>query len=122
MRTYHSTVKARLHLGSRKERCMGSIWRSKPCRRRKLVCIPAGPALSVSHALTHLTGVIAQGVIDLSDEKHGQASLLKMIGNNMIMSTMETAAEVNVFTKKVGLGPANAQNMVEAFPKAAPAL
>lgn len=88
---------------------MGSIWRSKPCRRRKLVCIPAGPALSVSHALPYLTGAIAQGVIDLSDEKHGQASLLKMIGNIMIMSTMEMAAGVNVFAEKVGLGPTNAQ-------------
>ena len=85
----------------------------------KLVCVPAGPASSVAHVLPYLTGVIAQDVINLSDEEPGQASLLKMIGNVMIMSTMEMVAEVNVFAEKTGLGAANAQRLVEAFPKAA---
>lgn len=88
----------------------------------KLVCVPAGPALSVSRVLPYLTGVIAQGIIDLSDEEPGQASLLKMIGNVMVMSTMEMVAEVNVFAEKAGLGPKNGQKLVEAFPKAASAL
>ena len=88
----------------------------------KLVCVPAGLASSVSRILPYLTGVIAQGVIDLSGEEPGQASLLKMIGNVMILSTMEMVAEVNVFAEKVGLGTANAQKLVEAFPKATSAL
>lgn len=88
----------------------------------KLVCVPAGTKLSVSRVLPYLTGVIAQGVIDLSDEEPGQASLLKMIGNVMVMSTMEMVAEVNVFAEKAGLGATNAQKLVEAFPKAASVL
>lgn len=88
----------------------------------KLVCVPAGPTPSVLRVLPYLTGVIAQGVIDLSDEEPGQALLLKMIGNVMIMSTMEIVAEVNVFAERAGLGPINAQKLVEAFPKAASAI
>ena len=88
----------------------------------RLVCVPAGLASSVARILPYLTGVIAQGVIDLSGEEPGQASLLKMIGNVMILSTMEMVAEVNVFAEKVGLGTANAQKLVESFPKAASTL
>ena len=66
--------------------------------------------------------MIAQDVINLSDEEPGQASLLKMIGNVMIMSTMEMVAEVHVFAEKTGLGATNAQKLVEAFPKAASVL
>ena len=66
--------------------------------------------------------MIAQEVINLSDEEPGQASLLKMIGNVMIMSTMEMVAEVNVFAEKTGLGATHAQKLVEAFPKAASVL
>ena len=66
--------------------------------------------------------MIAQEVIDLSDEEPGQASLLKIIGNVMVLSTMEMVAEVNVFAQKAGLGAANAQRLIEAFPKAASVL
>ena len=69
--------------------------------------------------LPFLENVIAQAVIDLSDEEPRQASLLKIIGSVMVMSTMEMVAEVNVFAEKTGLGRQNAQKLVDAFPKAA---
>lgn len=85
----------------------------------KLICAPAGSAESILRISPYLTGVIAQAVIDLGGEEPGQASLLKIIGNVMIMSTMEMVAEVNVFAEKTGLGSKNALKLIEAFPKAA---
>lgn len=58
-------------------------------------------------------------MIDLSGEEHGKASLLKIIGNVMIMTTMETVAEMNVFAEKTGLGTGNIQKLIEGFPKVA---
>lgn len=48
-----------------------------------------------------------------------KASLPKIIGNVMILSTMEMVAEVNVLAEKAGLGATNAQRLIEVFPKAA---
>lgn len=47
---------------------------------------------------------IGRAVVDLSGEEPGQASLLKMIGNVILITTMETIAEVYVFAEKTGLG------------------
>ena len=83
------------------------------------MCVPAGPPASVARILPFLENVIAEAVIDLSGEEPGKASLLKMIGNVMIMSTMEMVAEVNVFAEKSGLGREIAQKLIGTFPKAA---
>jgi 3-hydroxyisobutyrate dehydrogenase-like beta-hydroxyacid dehydrogenase len=64
-------------------------------------------------ALTHRrTG---HSIIDLSGEEPGTASLLKLMGNVLIMSTMETVAEVNVFAEKCGLGTNNMQKLMSAM-------
>lgn len=47
---------------------------------------------------------IGRAVVDLSGEEPGQASLVKMIGNVILITTMETIAEVYVFAEKSGLG------------------
>ena len=85
----------------------------------KLVCVPAGPAASVSRIKPYLVGVVAQAVVDLSGEEAGKASLLKIVGNVLIMTTMETCAEINVFAEKTGLGVENAQKLIDNFPHAA---
>lgn len=56
-----------------------------------------------------------QPIIDLGGEEHGMASLLKLMGNVLIMSTMETVAEVNVFAEKCGLGTDNMQKLMSAM-------
>jgi 3-hydroxyisobutyrate dehydrogenase-like beta-hydroxyacid dehydrogenase len=57
-------------------------------------------------------------MVDLSGEKHGQASLLKLMGNVLIMTTMETVAEVNVFAEKTGLGTQNMEKLMnQLFPQ-----
>lgn len=56
-------------------------------------------------------------MVDLSGEEPGKASLLKLMGNVLIMTTMETVAEVNVFAEKCGLETQNMQKlMCQVFP------
>ena len=62
---------------------------------------------------------IAQAVVDLSGEEAGKASLLKIIGNVLIMTTMEACAEIIVFAEKTGLGVRNVQKLIDNFPHAA---
>ena len=58
-------------------------------------------------------------MIDLSGEEPSKASLLKLIGNVLVMNTMETVAEVTVLAEKTGLGEKFAHELIDAFPKAA---
>ncbi|KAL2043847.1 hypothetical protein N7G274_003367 [Stereocaulon virgatum] len=85
----------------------------------KLICVPAGPTAAVARIKPYLIDVVAQAVVDLSGEEAGKASLLKIIGNVLIMTTMETCAEINVFAEKTGLGVENAQKLIDNFPHAA---
>ena len=62
---------------------------------------------------------VADAVVDLSGEEAGKASLLKIIGNVLIMTTMEACAEINVFAEKTGLGVKNAQKLIDNFSHAA---
>lgn len=56
--------------------------------------------------------------MDLSGEEPGTASLLKLMGNVLIMTTMEQVAEVNVFAEKTGLGTGNMEKLLTAmFPR-----
>lgn len=43
---------------------------------------------------------IEQSIIDLNGEVASKASLLKFMGNVLILSTMETVAEANVLSEK----------------------
>ena len=56
--------------------------------------------------------------MDLSGEEPAKASLLKLAGNVLIMTTMEACAEVNVFAEKTGLGVENAMKLIDSFPHA----
>jgi 3-hydroxyisobutyrate dehydrogenase-like beta-hydroxyacid dehydrogenase len=58
-------------------------------------------------------GRIGRALIDLSGEEPCKASLFKMIGNVFIMTTMETVAELNVFSEKSGLGIQYMRNFIE---------
>ena len=61
-------------------------------------------------------------MIDLSGETPSKAALLKMIGNIMIVSTMETVAEVNVLAEKAGVGSGYIQELIGGYYKVAPPL
>jgi 3-hydroxyisobutyrate dehydrogenase-like beta-hydroxyacid dehydrogenase len=86
--------------------------------RGLLTCVPAGEAASVERIKPYLVGVVGMAVVDLSGEEPGNASLLKMIGNVLILSTMETVAELHVFAEKTGLGtPSMAKLLSTLFPR-----
>lgn len=83
-----------------------------------LYCVPAGDKVSVDRIRPYLVGVVGQAVVDLSGEPPRKASLLKMIGNILIMTTIETLSETHVFAEKSGLGIEHMQNLIlTLFPR-----
>ena len=81
----------------------------------RLTCAIAGPRKSIARIEPYLQGVIATETISLADQAPAQASLLKFMGNVLIMSTMEMVAEASVFAELTGLGTANAMRLFEKF-------
>ncbi|KAJ4301086.1 hypothetical protein N0V90_003176 [Kalmusia sp. IMI 367209] len=69
----------------------------------KLVTVPAGPKESVTKILPYVEGVVARGVVNLSEQQVGTASHLKLIGNVMILMMIEAVAEIHVLAEKTGL-------------------
>ncbi|TVY30374.1 putative oxidoreductase [Lachnellula hyalina] len=72
--------------------------------KRLLTCIASGAPGSVDRIRPYVVGVVGRAIIDLSGEEPGKGSLLKLMGNVLIMNTMETVAELNVFAEKCGVG------------------
>ncbi|KAF2266512.1 6-phosphogluconate dehydrogenase-like protein [Lojkania enalia] len=85
-----------------------------------LTMIPAGDPGSVSRIMPYLSGVVGRGVVDLSGEEPGKASLLKFIGNVAIFTSMEAVAEMNVFAEKTNLGAHNIQKLLEGLMPVSP--
>ncbi|PWY67952.1 6-phosphogluconate dehydrogenase-like protein [Aspergillus heteromorphus CBS 117.55] len=84
---------------------------------RSLICIASGPAGSVDRVRPYLNGVMCRKVVDLSGEDPGRGLLLKLMGNFLIMATMETVAEAHVFAEKSGIGIDNMNRLMSAvFP------
>ncbi|BDD61426.1 hypothetical protein MPDQ_001177 [Monascus purpureus] len=81
----------------------------------QLVVVPAGPVESVKKITPYLTGVTARGIIDMSGQDVGRASLLKVLGNTFILNMVETLGEALVVAEKSGLGTDVYQQWVNAF-------
>ena len=76
------------------------------------------PTISSGLRLIYDMKSVGQAVVDLSGEEPAKASLLKVIGNVLIMTTMETVAEAHVFAEKTGLGTGHMQNLIATlFPR-----
>ena len=58
---------------------------------------------------------ICRAVVDLSGEEPAKASLLKCIGNVLIMTTIEQIAEAHVFAEKSGLGTKHLASLIETM-------
>ncbi|TVY36626.1 putative oxidoreductase-like protein [Lachnellula occidentalis] len=85
--------------------------------KRLLTCIAAGAPGSVDRIRPFVVGVVGRALIDLSGEEPGKASLLKLMGNVLIMNTMETVAELNVFAEKCGVGVQSMKKLLDqVFP------
>ncbi|KAF2159324.1 hypothetical protein M409DRAFT_71102 [Zasmidium cellare ATCC 36951] len=81
----------------------------------QLVCVLAGPKKDVECVKPYCTGVMGRAEIDFSDQHHGQASQLKIIGNTFILSMIETLSEGHVLAEKSGLGTDNLHKFVETM-------
>ncbi|PYH88928.1 6-phosphogluconate dehydrogenase-like protein [Aspergillus ellipticus CBS 707.79] len=85
---------------------------------RSLICIASGTAEAVDRIRPYLHGVICRKVVDLSGEQPGRALLLKLMGNFLIMATIETVAEAHVFAEQSGIGTGNMNKLMSAmFPE-----
>ncbi|KAL9596601.1 MAG: hypothetical protein Q9219_005684 [cf. Caloplaca sp. 3 TL-2023] len=81
----------------------------------QLVCVLAGPAHSVKKVLPYCKGVMGRANIDFSDQPHGKATLLKIIGNTFILNMVETLSEGHVLAEKSGLGNENLHHFIETM-------
>ncbi|KAL1967216.1 hypothetical protein VTN77DRAFT_3507 [Rasamsonia byssochlamydoides] len=77
-----------------------------------LICVPAGAVSSVARIKPYTVGVVAEAIVDLSSEAPSKATLLKVIGNVIILTTIETVAETHVFAEKTGLGTTHMQSLI----------
>jgi 3-hydroxyisobutyrate dehydrogenase-like beta-hydroxyacid dehydrogenase len=81
----------------------------------QLVCVLAGPAAQVSKAKPFCKGVMGRAEIDFSDQPHGTASRLKIIGNTFILNMVETLSEGHTVAEKSGLGSDNLHTFIETL-------
>ena len=80
-----------------------------------LVCVLAGPAAQVDRVKPFTTGVMGRAVIDYSDQPHGSATRLKIIGNTFILAMVETLSEGHTLAEKSGLGSENLHQFIETM-------
>jgi 3-hydroxyisobutyrate dehydrogenase-like beta-hydroxyacid dehydrogenase len=80
-----------------------------------LTCILAGPSSSVLRIKPYIHGVVGKAIVDLSGEPPAKASLLKIIGNVVILTTIETIAEVEVFAEKTGMATSYIQQLFDTL-------
>lgn len=79
----------------------------------QLVTVLAGPKAAVDMVKPYTKGVIARADIDLSDQKHSKATLLKVIGNTFILQMVEALSEGHTVAEKTGLGCEDLHQFIE---------
>lgn len=79
----------------------------------QLLCVPAGPAEWTAKVIPYTTGVMGRANIDVSGQDPAKATLLKVLGNTMILSMVEALAEGHVAAEKTGLGSADFHAFIE---------
>ncbi|KAI9663953.1 MAG: hypothetical protein M1821_007444 [Bathelium mastoideum] len=72
-------------------------------QRALLTCLPCGREESVQRVLPYTKGVVGRAVVDLSGQKPGTASTLKLVGNTLIVGMIENVAEAHVLAEKAGV-------------------
>lgn len=80
-----------------------------------LVCVLAGPKAQVAKVKPYCKGVMGRAEIDYSDQPHGAATRLKIIGNTFILAMVETLSEGHTLAEKSGLGSDNLHAFVETM-------
>jgi 3-hydroxyisobutyrate dehydrogenase-like beta-hydroxyacid dehydrogenase len=70
----------------------------------QLVCVLAGPKEEVEKVVPYCKGVMGRANLDFGGHPPEKATLLKVIGNTVILSMVETISEGQVVAEKTGLG------------------
>ena len=81
----------------------------------QLLCVLAGPKVAVDRVLPYCKGVMGRAEINYSDQAHGSATRLKIIGNTFILSMIEAISEGHTLAEKSGLGTDNLHAFIEAM-------
>lgn len=81
----------------------------------QLVCVLAGPKAQVEKVKPYCKGVMGRAEIDYSDQPHGAATRLKIIGNTFILAMVETLSEGHTLAEKSGLGSDNLHTFIETM-------
>jgi 3-hydroxyisobutyrate dehydrogenase-like beta-hydroxyacid dehydrogenase len=79
----------------------------------ELICVLAGPAAAVEQVKPFCTGVMGKAIIDLTGDKPGQATRLKILGNSFVLNMVEALSEGHVVAEKSGLSCANLHKFIE---------
>lgn len=79
----------------------------------QLVCVLAGPKSEVDKVRPFCKGVMGRAEVNFSDQAHGNASRMKIIGNTFILQMIESLSEGHVLAEKSGLGTDNLHMFIE---------
>lgn len=79
----------------------------------QLVCVLAGPKVQVDRVLPFCKGVLGKAEINFSDQPHGNATRLKIIGNTFILHMVEALSEGHTLAETSGLGADNLHQFLE---------
>ena len=81
----------------------------------KLVCVFAGPAEAVKKVLPYGKGVTGRANIEYLDKPQGTATLLKIIGNTVVINMVESLSEGHVLAENSGLGSQEFHRFIETM-------
>ncbi|KAI4278786.1 MAG: hypothetical protein LQ337_000750 [Flavoplaca oasis] len=81
----------------------------------QLICVLAGPEDSIRKVRPYCKGVMGKANIEFSDQPCSKATLLKIIGNTLILNMIESLAEGHTIAEKSGLGNDNLHQFIEVM-------
>lgn len=80
-----------------------------------LITVLAGPKAQVDKVKPFCKGVMARAEVDYSDQPHGAATRLKIVGNTFILQMVEALSEGHALAEKSGLGVDNLHSFIEVM-------
>ena len=79
----------------------------------QLVCVLAGPSAEIEKVKPFCKGIMARANIEYPDQAPGKATLLKVIGNTLVLNMVEALSEGHTLAEKSGLGGENLHQFLE---------
>lgn len=79
----------------------------------QLICVLAGPKADVEKVRPYCKGVMGRAEVDFADQSPGKATLLKVLGNTLVLNMVESLSEGLTAAETTGLGVDNLHAFVE---------